>query len=35
MSYGDSAGELIRELSRAKDVIPAYDDVGVREGLVR
>ena len=31
MSYGDSASELIKELSRAVDSLPNYDDVAVRE----
>ena len=31
MSYGDSASELIKELSRAADSLPHYDDVTVRE----
>jgi len=31
MSYGDSASELIKELSRAVDSLPHYDDVSVRE----
>ena len=31
MSYGDSASELIKELSRAADSLPHYDDVSVRE----
>lgn len=31
MSYGDSAAELIKELSRSNDNVPRYDDIGVRE----
>lgn len=33
MAYGELAGELIRDLARAKDNVPAYDGTAVREIL--